>query len=223
MNVILHLGLGSFHRAHQAWYTDRAIEADGGDWLICGVSLRWAGVADQLNPQDGLYTVTERSAGGSALRVVGAVHDVLVGTRDGTAIAARLLGDAEVGLRAFEQFEGEARRVGLALRPLEFARLPGRPDVVARPGLAVREAVQQPLHARRHVQAELQGAAQIAESQERIDHVPLALVPAELGAQGQRRKCREGIGKRPRNFHARDSWDYFIPPQPPLSGLSHRR
>jgi len=87
---IVHFGIGAFHRAHQAWYTDRAIEADGGDWLICGVSLRWAGVADQLNPQDGLYTVTERSAGGSALRVVGAVHDVLVGTRDGTAIAARL-------------------------------------------------------------------------------------------------------------------------------------
>ena len=37
---IVHLGIGSFHRAHQAVYTDDAIAAAGGDWGICGVSLK---------------------------------------------------------------------------------------------------------------------------------------------------------------------------------------
>jgi fructuronate reductase len=87
---IVHFGIGAFHRAHQAWYTDRAMDAAGGDWLICGVSLRSASVADQLVPQQGLYTVTERSAAGSRLRVVGAVQDVLVGSSDCAQIVARL-------------------------------------------------------------------------------------------------------------------------------------
>ncbi len=87
---IVHFGIGAFHRAHQAWYTDRAIDSEGGNWLISGVSLRSASVADQLNPQDGLYSVTERSARGSAIRIVGAVREVLVGTRAAAAITARL-------------------------------------------------------------------------------------------------------------------------------------
>ncbi|MCA0448613.1 MAG: mannitol dehydrogenase family protein, partial [Proteobacteria bacterium] len=52
---IVHLGCGAFHRAHQAWYTQRAIEASGGDWGITGASLRGLDVPAQLNPQDGLY------------------------------------------------------------------------------------------------------------------------------------------------------------------------
>jgi fructuronate reductase len=35
---ILHLGLGAFHRAHQAVYTEDAIAAAGGDWGIVGVA-----------------------------------------------------------------------------------------------------------------------------------------------------------------------------------------
>ena len=37
---IVHLGIGAFHRAHQAVYTDDAIAHAGGNWGICGVSLR---------------------------------------------------------------------------------------------------------------------------------------------------------------------------------------
>src|SRR5262249_44689685 len=36
---IVHLGIGAFHRAHQAIYTDAALGPAGGDWGICGVSL----------------------------------------------------------------------------------------------------------------------------------------------------------------------------------------
>ena len=37
---IVHLGLGAFHKAHQAALTDLALAATGGDWRILGVSLR---------------------------------------------------------------------------------------------------------------------------------------------------------------------------------------
>jgi fructuronate reductase len=75
---MLHFGIGAFHRAHQAVYTDDALAAGDRDWLITGVSLRSAGVATQLNPQLGLYTVTERSARDSTTRLIGCVREVLV-------------------------------------------------------------------------------------------------------------------------------------------------
>lgn len=87
---IVHFGIGAFHRAHQAWYTDRAMEAGDRDWAITGVSLRSDDVARQMNPQDGLYTVTERSAAGAATRVVGAVRNVLVAGPDREAVVAAL-------------------------------------------------------------------------------------------------------------------------------------
>jgi fructuronate reductase len=54
---MVHLGVGAFHRAHQAVFTDDAIEAAGGDWGIVGVSMRKPDVASALTPQDGLYTL----------------------------------------------------------------------------------------------------------------------------------------------------------------------
>lgn len=86
---IVHFGIGAFHRAHQAWYTDLAMDAGDRDWTICGVSLRSASVADQLNPQDGLYTLTER-AEASSTRVIGSVTEVLVAGRDREAVIDRI-------------------------------------------------------------------------------------------------------------------------------------
>lgn len=86
---IVHFGIGAFHRAHMAWYTDRAMDAGDRDWMIAGVSLRSDAVARQLNPQDGLYTVVERSGLGSAMRIVGAVAGVHVASAvPDTVIAA---------------------------------------------------------------------------------------------------------------------------------------
>jgi fructuronate reductase len=87
---ILHFGIGAFHRAHQAWYTDRALEGGDTGWAITGVSLRSAGVAQQMNPQDGLFTVVEQSAAGVQARLVKAVRGVLVGGPDRAAIVARI-------------------------------------------------------------------------------------------------------------------------------------
>ncbi|MGQ3393422.1 MAG: mannitol dehydrogenase family protein, partial [Blastomonas fulva] len=83
---IVHIGIGAFHRAHQAVYTDDAMRAGDRDWGIIGVSLRSGDVAAQLNPQDGLYTVSTRSAAGSGLRLIGAVQKVLVAADDPQAV-----------------------------------------------------------------------------------------------------------------------------------------
>lgn len=77
---IVHLGLGAFHRAHQALFTDDAIGAAGGaagrDWGIVGVSMRKPDVAESLTPQDGLYTVEILDARPS-YRIIGAVRQAL--------------------------------------------------------------------------------------------------------------------------------------------------
>jgi fructuronate reductase len=67
----VHLGLGSFFRAHQAWYTDRA--ADGEGWGIAAFTGRRPDLADALSAQDGLYTLITRAAGGDEFSVVRSV------------------------------------------------------------------------------------------------------------------------------------------------------
>ncbi|RYH09229.1 mannitol dehydrogenase family protein [Tropicimonas sp. IMCC6043] len=79
---ILHLGLGAFHRAHQAVYTDDALALAGGDWRILGVSLRSAAPAEELAPQDGLYTLIIRGEGEPRVRVIGSISRALCGKTD---------------------------------------------------------------------------------------------------------------------------------------------
>ncbi|HVO90709.1 MAG TPA: mannitol dehydrogenase family protein [Casimicrobiaceae bacterium] len=87
---IVHLGIGAFHRAHQAVYTDAALADKGGAWGICGVSLRSPDVRDRLAPQDGLYTSIEKSPAGTRRQVVGSVREVLFLGEDRERIHARL-------------------------------------------------------------------------------------------------------------------------------------
>src|SRR5207249_1894331 len=57
----VHLGLGAFHRAHQAVYTEDAIRHSGETlWGIAAFTQRSGAAAARLTPQDGLYTVVER-------------------------------------------------------------------------------------------------------------------------------------------------------------------
>lgn len=109
---IVHLGIGAFHRAHQAVYTDDAMAAGDRDWAITGVSLRSAQVHEQLAPQDGLYTVATRDAAGEQLRLIEAVRDVLVAPRDPGAVAAALAASA-------------TRIVTLTVTEKGYHRLPG--------------------------------------------------------------------------------------------------
>ena len=75
---IVHLGIGAFHRAHQAVYTEDALIHSGRNWGITGVSMRSDSVARQLLPQDCLYSVLADDGRQQALRVVGVVRNVLV-------------------------------------------------------------------------------------------------------------------------------------------------
>lgn len=71
---IVHLGLGNFHRAHQAWYTAHASDAE--QWGIAAFTGRRPDAAEALAPQDGLYTLITRDPDGDRFETVGALSAV---------------------------------------------------------------------------------------------------------------------------------------------------
>ena len=83
---IVHLGLGAFHRAHQAFYTDLAMSASGGDWRILGVSLRDSQIPRKVNAQNGLYTVITRDGRHDCARVIGSISSALSGSQSASAL-----------------------------------------------------------------------------------------------------------------------------------------
>ncbi|MEP7452714.1 mannitol dehydrogenase family protein [Phyllobacterium sp. SB3] len=83
---IVHLGIGAFHRAHQAVYTDSVLAGGDNDWGILGVSLRSGDTRDALEPQDGLYTVATRSGNGDSFRVIGSINRLLVAPENTEAV-----------------------------------------------------------------------------------------------------------------------------------------
>jgi fructuronate reductase len=86
---IVHLGIGAFHRAHQAVFTEDSIAAKGGDWGIIGASLRHADVPDALSAQDGFYTV-ETLGEAACYRVMGVLRKALFAPRDHMQLRAAL-------------------------------------------------------------------------------------------------------------------------------------
>lgn len=90
---IVHLGLGNFHRAHQAVYTDAAIAAHGGDWGIIGVSSRSAAIPKAMHAQDMLYTVVEISPEGSRFSVPRVHTDAFVAAENPERVIS-VIGDA---------------------------------------------------------------------------------------------------------------------------------
>src|SRR3546814_16347659 len=75
--ILVHLGIGAFHRAHQAAVFDAALASGDLRWGITGVSLRSAGVRDQMAAQDGLYALVVRDGEREDVRIIGAVNTVL--------------------------------------------------------------------------------------------------------------------------------------------------
>ncbi|CAI1651823.1 Polyol:NADP oxidoreductase [Serratia marcescens] len=96
---IVHLGFGAFHRAHQALLTDRVLNAHGGDWGICEISLS-GGVPlfEALRQQDHLYSVLEKGADGHQAIVVGAVHESLHRKLEGIAAVLEKLAEPQVAI-----------------------------------------------------------------------------------------------------------------------------
>jgi fructuronate reductase len=74
---ILHLGVGAFHRCHQAEYTDDALEADFGPWGIVGVNLRAPDLAPTLGAQGNLYCLELRGNDRVERRLVGALIETI--------------------------------------------------------------------------------------------------------------------------------------------------
>jgi mannitol 2-dehydrogenase len=76
---ILHLGVGGFHRAHMAYYTDELLRQGSDDWSINGAGLteRDAAMAETMRVQEGLYTLLIRSADSEEPRIIGSITDYL--------------------------------------------------------------------------------------------------------------------------------------------------
>lgn len=83
---IVHLGVGAFHRAHMADYTDAVLRRGDLRWGIMGASLRSPETRDALAPQDFLYTIAESDEAGERCRVIGALRGVLVAPEDRQAL-----------------------------------------------------------------------------------------------------------------------------------------
>lgn len=72
---IVHLGLGAFHRAHQAWYTHGALASSAGDWRIASVSFRSVEISEALTEQDGFFTLAECDRLGAQLSIIGSIAE----------------------------------------------------------------------------------------------------------------------------------------------------
>ncbi|GAA0765689.1 mannitol dehydrogenase family protein [Brevundimonas olei] len=122
---VVHLGIGAFHRAHQAVMFDDALKSGDLRWGVLGASLRSPGVRDQLNPQDGLYTLVVRDGEREDLRVIGACRSVMVGPEDPAALVAAMA-DADVHIVTLTVTEK-----GYRLDPASGELLVEDPDVAA--------------------------------------------------------------------------------------------
>jgi fructuronate reductase len=91
---IVHLGLGAFHRAHQAWYTAHA--HDAAEWGIAAFTGRRPDAAEVLAEQDGLYTLIERGPEGDRDEVVASLVEAVDGAD--TARVVELFRDPELAV-----------------------------------------------------------------------------------------------------------------------------
>ncbi len=93
---IAHIGVGNFHRVHQALYIDRCLHLAGqSDWGIVGIGLSdtpaGRAKAAAFRAQDNLYTVTEYDVDGTgSTRVIGAMVGYLHAPTDPEAVLAQL-------------------------------------------------------------------------------------------------------------------------------------
>lgn len=107
---ILHFGLGAFHRAHQAEYTEETAARSGDGRGIVAVVPRQAGLADQAGAQDGLFSLTTLAADARPARVVGSVVETLDMQRQGGAVDALMAAPELATVTITVTEKGYARR-----------------------------------------------------------------------------------------------------------------
>ncbi|EMF4355516.1 fructuronate reductase [Providencia rettgeri] len=96
---IVHLGFGAFHRAHQALYTSELLDKENADWGICEVNL-FGGEAliHSLRAQSHLYTVVEKGASNTKIKISGAVHESLHPNLDGIEAILEKMAEPQVAI-----------------------------------------------------------------------------------------------------------------------------
>lgn len=87
---IVHLGVGAFHRAHQAVFIDDCLNRGETEWGIVAASLRSPDTRDAIAPQDNLYTYCERDGREEKLRVIGSILETLVAPENPALLIDRL-------------------------------------------------------------------------------------------------------------------------------------
>ncbi len=87
---IVHIGVGAFHRAHQAVYTDDALASVFGDWGIISVSLRSKDIVNSLKDQDYLHSVTIRDQSAAKIKLVGSTIGAIAAAENGEAVLLKL-------------------------------------------------------------------------------------------------------------------------------------
>lgn len=106
---IAHIGVGGFHRAHQAYYTDALMNSgEALDWAICGVGLRAEDrrARDDLKEQDYLFTLFELGdSDDTEVRVIGAIRDMLL-AEDGAQALIDKLADPQIRIVSLTITEG---------------------------------------------------------------------------------------------------------------------
>ena len=106
---IAHIGVGGFHRAHQAYYTDALMNTgEALDWAICGVGLRAEDrrARDDLKDQDYLFTLFELGdTDDTEVRVIGAIRDMLL-AEDGAQAVIDKLASPEIRIVSLTITEG---------------------------------------------------------------------------------------------------------------------
>ena len=87
---IVHLGIGAFHRAHQAMFTDAVLASGDLGWGIVGAGVISADMKNALAPQDFFYTLAEMGADSEKVKVIGSIIDVFGGSEDAGKLLAKM-------------------------------------------------------------------------------------------------------------------------------------
>jgi len=87
---IVHLGIGAFHRAHQAMFTDAVLASGDLSWGIVGAGVISADMKNALAPQDFLYALAEMGADSEKVKVIGSIVDVFGGAEDADKLLAKM-------------------------------------------------------------------------------------------------------------------------------------
>ncbi|MEO8022349.1 mannitol dehydrogenase family protein [Polaromonas sp.] len=87
---VVHLGLGAFHRAHQAMVFDTLLEQGDARWGVIGVAMKSTAVADALDAQDGLYSVQITGLPDAHCRVIATLWQTCVAAREPNTVTYAL-------------------------------------------------------------------------------------------------------------------------------------